>query len=162
MIAKSGGVTITLINGGVPVPLGTDFSGTTTLGHLQNAKTAIGNTNLRSQHQADIIIVYDSFVYGACGVATSDNWLRDDGLTTFVPTNGLDLRRKDIDYVALVETRCADTPTLSAHEFGHLLGAAHHIEQSPPTTQHPGLYDDSHGWREKIVLPPEIGGTIEI
>ncbi len=155
------GVSITIVNGGVPVPLGSTITGSTLLQRMDAAEAIIKAQGVRYDHQADIVLIIDAFTGTTkCGHAQApDGWV-STGETEFIPdANGLDTRGKNTSYFAIIDIRCSRWQYLAGHEFGHLLGGAHPVGFDAGPDFHPGLYDDSHAWVEYISL---MGATREI
>lgn len=127
------GVTVTFANGGNPVPLTSGFLVGTASQQLQQAISFSNWSALREQYAADIVLVFTgSFTDNSCGGAPQPYWIGSSA--SFVPNpndNNLDRRGKDDAFRAIIATNASVycvaniLPTLSAHEFGHLLGGGH-------------------------------------
>ena len=107
---------------------------------------------MRSQHEADIVIVFTGEPTGACGAAFQRNWIRKsqgEPPPDFdpQPPHMLDLRDRDQSFVAIVGTEgaCQTSDDLhAAHEFGHLFGGGHaDVFPLPDPYFDPWLYPDS-------------------
>lgn len=127
----SNGVTVSLANGGVPIPLSQVLTG----GGLAQLNQAVSDPAwdaLRTTWGADLMIVFSPSIsgQGACGRAVQINWTSiDDPIPgNFIAnplTMDLDLRGAVDSYYAISEVS-AGCPTLTAaHEMAHLLGSGH-------------------------------------
>lgn len=129
------GVTITVANGGSPVPLTSGFLVGTASQQLQQAISFSNWSALREQYAADIVLVFTgSFTDNFCGGAPQNYWIGSSA--SFLPNpsdSNLDRRGKDDSYRAIIRTnaniQCPTSiiPTLAAHELGHLLGGGHSL-----------------------------------
>ncbi|MEO1542401.1 MAG: hypothetical protein AAFR75_00030 [Pseudomonadota bacterium] len=145
----SGGVTITLVNGAAPIPVGGATSGDYNSQVLSQPTSQI--RALRDTHQADIVIFFFSAGGNQCGSVSVPRWTQTilgAPPPMFVPTNGLDTRGWFDSYLANVNTAsggpCANDQ-IAAHEFGHLLGGGH-ADLPPFTTFDPWLFPDSRAY----------------
>jgi len=141
---RTTGVTIELVNAGLPVPLLLPLAGTTPQ-ILALAIPAVNTVlpgatqSLRDQNYADIVIVFYDGTSDFCGQADTGAWWGPGSTFVGTGTNNLDLRSQETSAVAVVNIAC---PTyISAHETGHLLGGGHFYATAPS----PALNDDSKG-----------------
>lgn len=162
-----GGLTptsITLVNGGNPLPLYSVPSGLSANATIQNLYISGELNQARMFHAADVVVVFVGPIMalgfmGVCGIAPNPNWISDLGLGTFIPTSSglLDLRGASNAYIAAVSTdsaSCDNRADVAAHEFGHLLGAGHYKDDR--SDGHSWLFTDSHA-SFRVIYDPVFG-----
>lgn len=161
-LPSKSGVTITLVNNGDLVPLDLFLTSSTVKGKAIQARDAVDNSGLRNLYQADIVFAYHNESLGGgagnCGFALQDNWIKTGGGNFTITEDGLDLTGRYLSYLATVNLDCYLTQFTSAHELGHLLGAAHIRGADGDFTNHPGLYPDSHAWIHSV--ESQAGSTV--
>lgn len=135
-----GGLSITLVNGGVPYVLSSALTGSTKELKRISARNSTSLNTLRNNHDADLVVVYTDDLFGSCGYAgitAVHNW---SGAGAAVVGNP-DLRQAEDYFVALVSETCTWN-RVAAHEVGHLFGAGHQRAAGAGTR---GLFTDSRG-----------------
>ncbi len=143
--SSSTGITIKLVNGGVPIPGQTQLQ----LGIAGSDLLVAMNSDdpIRNQHAADVVMFFGrSFIQGVCGEAIQRNWTSlNDGIPgIFIPAPLIDTLGSEDSYAVIVATEgvnCLSFEEVAIHELGHLFGAGH--VETPETT---GKYlkADSH------------------
>ncbi len=147
-LPSSSATTVTLLNLAVPVPVNYALPGTISIA-AQTAHQDTAIRALRNAWQADVIILFAHRPNDLCGAAGVAHWI--DGTANFVPNSqGLDLRRRNYDYVAVVDPNCY--VQAAAHELGHLGGGGHATSQF-------GLYHDAKASVSTYYIfpDPEVG-----
>ena len=144
-------VPVNILNNQNSLPLNSSLFGSSVQQH-QQAESLQSLIDLRNNHGADLVVVFTTGVSDACGIAPTEYWINSSVPTTFIPnSSGVDLRAKEVGYIALVDIACGLDVT--AHELGHLFGAGHVIAAGG---SHPYLFDDSHADAQFINLPPPL------
>lgn len=152
------------IDGGIPSQLsGGPLLANEATAQIAEAMAPTRNLlSLRVQKGADIVLLYTSdlennFGNQICGKAPQQYWFSlDPGGGQYVAgEHGLDRRGWDTDFVAIMATSSPNCSwsDLTAHEFGHLLGAGHQRYSAAPFMNNSGAYirDDSHA---KVDIDP--------
>jgi len=142
-------VPVNILNNQNSLPLNSQLSGSSVQQH-QQAESLQSLIDLRNNYGADLVVVFTTGVSDACGVAPTEYWINSSVPTTFIPnSSGLDLRAKEVGYIALVDIAC--DLDVAAHELGHLFGAGHVTASGG---SHPYLFDDSHADAQFFNFPP--------
>jgi hypothetical protein len=132
-LPAASGVTLDVLNNAVAVPVNYPNISSNPNIASQEAVNYLAIRNMRAAWQADVIIVYGAF--DPCGTSQAAWGPGPNG--AFVPNaQGLDLRKRNIGYVSVVNPVCE--PIISAHEFGHLGGGGH--------ASSPSMYPDSRAY----------------
>lgn len=155
----SNGVSVQLVNGGVPVPL----TSATYTGSKESQLSSIESLSdliaLRNTWYADIVIVYTGATSTGCGLARQVNWtsINDPIAGAFLPNpaTGLDLLGSENSYYAVASTASTCPVQTSAHEVVHLLGGGHTKLKDPGRY----LFDWSHA-SASVFLSFSAGGLI--
>lgn len=141
-------VPVNILNNQNSLPLNSSLSGSSVQQH-QQAENLQSLIDSRNNHGADLVVVFTTGVTDACGIAPTEYWINSSVPTTFIPNSlGLDLRAKEVGYIALVDIAC--DLDIVAHELGHLFGAGHVTASGG---SHPYLFDDSHADAQYFNLP---------
>jgi hypothetical protein len=122
-------IVIDLVDGGEPEVLNTNITGNDSFAQLISAYSIQQLASRRDHHLADLVFVFVDSIPGACGTA-SQHW-QDQVLLGLHPP-WPDDDGQNSDYIALISmaSNCRTSPyktNTPAHEFGHLLGVAHHL-----------------------------------
>jgi hypothetical protein len=145
----SGGVAIELVNGGQPVPVSLTGLPRTIAAVYNWAFNDSAITAQRNFWSADVVVLFVPFVSGTtCG--GSGSWWSSTHV--FIGNSqGLDLRGQNNAYHAVIGNACPLNAT--AHEFGHMLGGGHRLDDADGTNLR--FYPDSRAFMflQHIYIP---------
>lgn len=133
----SSGVSVQLLNGGVPIEADLSTLPTLLRDTPRWAATHPPVVQLRDQYAADVVVVFTD-ASDLCG-AVQGGFINGN----FLPTNGVDLRYKDISHVIAISTDQICWGPTGAHEFGHVFGGGH---VAASMQDNPRLYPDSRAY----------------